>query len=252
MSSRTEDSSMKVIINGIDGAMGKILSRIIAETDDMEVIAGVTPTGADGAFLKMDDYQGPADMVIDFSHHSVTKELMDYCVAHKLPVVVCTTGQTEDEMQYIADAAASIPVFKSANMSVGVALVAKVVKEVAAKFGKCDVEIVETHHNRKVDAPSGTALMLADAVIEARPELHYNTGRSGQAKRQPDEIGISAVRMGNIVGTHEVMFGTASQTISITHQAHDRALFADGAVAAARFLAVKPAGMYDMNDLLAD
>ncbi|MBE6041249.1 MAG: 4-hydroxy-tetrahydrodipicolinate reductase [Clostridiales bacterium] len=252
MSSRTEDSSMKVIINGIDGAMGKILSRIIAETDDMEVIAGVTPTGADGAFLKMDDYQGPADMVIDFSHHSVTKELMDYCVAHKLPVVVCTTGQTEDEMQYIADAAASIPVFKSANMSVGVALVAKVVKEVAAKFGKCDVEIVETHHNRKVDAPSGTALMLADAVIEARPELHYNTGRSGQAKRQPDEIGISAVRMGNIVGTHEVMFGTASQTISITHQAHDRALFADGAVAAARFLAGKPAGMYDMNDLLAD
>jgi len=243
---------MKVIINGIDGAMGKILSRIIAETDDMEVIAGVTPTGADGAFLKMDDYQGPADMVIDFSHHSVTKELMDYCVAHKLPVVVCTTGQTEDEMQYIADAAASIPVFKSANMSVGVALVAKVVKEVAAKFGKCDVEIVETHHNRKVDAPSGTALMLADAVIEARPELHYNTGRSGQAKRQPDEIGISAVRMGNIVGTHEVMFGTASQTISITHQAHDRALFADGAVAAARFLAGKPAGMYDMNDLLAD
>lgn len=252
MSSRTEDSSMKVIINGIDGAMGKMLSRIIAETDDMEVIAGVTPTGADGAFLKMDDYQGPADMVIDFSHHSVTKELMDYCVAHKLPVVVCTTGQTEDEMQYIADAAASIPVFKSANMSVGVALVAKVVKEVAAKFGKCDVEIVETHHNRKVDAPSGTALMLADAVIEARPELHYNTGRSGQAKRQPDEIGISAVRMGNIVGTHEVMFGTASQTISITHQAHDRALFADGAVAAARFLAGKPAGMYDMNDLLAD
>ena len=243
---------MKVIINGIDGAMGKILSRIIAETDDMEVIAGVTPTGADGAFLKMDDYQGPADMVIDFSHHSVTKELMDYCVAHKLPVVVCTTGQTEDEMQYIADGAASIPVFKSANMSVGVALVAKVVKEVAAKFGKCDVEIVETHHNRKVDAPSGTALMLADAVIEARPELHYNTGRSGQAKRQPDEIGISAVRMGNIVGTHEVMFGTASQTISITHQAHDRALFADGAVAAARFLAGKPAGMYDMNDLLAD
>jgi len=243
---------MKVIINGIDGAMGKILSRIIAETDDMEVIAGVTPTGADGAFLKMDDYQGPADMVIDFSHHSVTKELMDYCVAHKLPVVVCTTGQTEDEMQYIADAAASIPVFKSANMSVGVALVAKVVKEVAAKFGKCDVEIVETHHNRKIDAPSGTALMLADAVIEARPELHYNTGRSGQAKRQPDEIGISAVRMGNIVGTHEVMFGTASQTISITHQAHDRALFADGAVAAARFLAGKPAGMYDMNDLLAD
>ena len=108
------------------------------------------------------------------------------------------------------------------------------------------------HHNRKVDAPSGTALMLADAVMEARPELHVNSGRSGMAKREPDEIGISAVRMGNIVGTHEVMFGTANQTITITHQAHDRALFADGAIDAARFLAGKPAGLYDMDDLLAD
>ena len=115
-----------------------------------------------------------------------------------------------------------------------------------------DIEIVETHHNRKVDAPSGTAIMLADAVREARPELHYNLGRSGMAKREPDEIGISAIRMGNIVGTHEVMFGTNTQTITVAHQAHDRALFADGAVAAARFLAGKPAGLYNMDDLLAD
>ena len=137
-------------------------------------------------------------------------------------------------------------------MSVGVAITAKAVREIAAKFGGCEVEIVEMHHNRKVDAPSGTALMLADAVMEARPELHVNSGRSGMAKREPDEIGISAVRMGNIVGTHEVMFGTANQTITITHQAHDRALFADGAIDAARFLAGKPAGLYDMDDLLAD
>ena len=192
---------MKVIINGSDGAMGTILARVIAQTDDMEVIAGVTPTGADGAYLTMDDYQGPADMVIDFSHHTVTTDLMDYCVKRGLPAVVCTTGQTEEEMAYITKAADSIPVFKSANMSVGVALVAKVVKE---------------------------------------------------AKREPDEIGISAIRMGNIVGTHEVMFGTNTQTITVAHQAHDRALFADGAVAAARFLAGKPAGLYNMDDLLAD
>ena len=243
---------MKVIINGIDGAMGSILARIIEKTDDMEVIAGVTPTGADGAYLTMDAYQGPADMVIDFSHHSVTAELMAYCVKRGLPVVVCTTGQTEEEMACIAEAAESIPVFKSGNMSVGVAITAKVVKEIAAKFGACDIEIVETHHNRKVDAPSGTAIMLADAVREARPELHYNLGRSGDCKREPDEIGINSVRMGNIVGIHEVMFGTNTQTITVTHQAHDRALFADGAVAAARFLAGKPAGLYDMDDLLAD
>lgn len=241
---------MKVIVNGIDGAMGSIMARVINESEDMTIAAGVTPTGFEGAYTTLDQYQGPADMVIDFSHHDGTKALMDYCVERKLPVVVCTTGQTEEEMEYIRKAADSIPVFKSANMSVGVAITAKVVKEIAAKFGGCDIEIVETHHNRKVDAPSGTALLLADAVCEGRPGLHYHLGRSGMAKREPDEIGISAVRMGNIAGTHEVMFGTNTQTITVTHQAHDRALFADGAAAAARFLAGKPAGMYDMNDLV--
>ena len=243
---------MQVIVNGIDGAMGTILARVIGKTEDMEVIAGVTPTGADGAYLTPSDYQGPADMVIDFSHHAGTVPLMDYCVARGLPVVVCTTGQTEEEMAYIAKAAESIPVFKSANMSVGVAITAKVVKEIAAKFSDYEVEIVEAHHNRKVDAPSGTAIMLADAVMEASPDLHCNIGRLGMAKREPDEIGISAVRMGNIVGMHEVMFGTNTQTITIKHEAHDRALFADGAVTAARFLIDQPAGLYNMDDLLAD
>lgn len=243
---------MDVIINGIDGAMGKKLVAAIEKTDDMKVIAGVTPTGADGAYLKPSDYNGPADVMIDFSHHDGTVSMIDYCVSRGLPVVVCTTGQSDEEMEYIRNAAKSIPVFKSANMSLGVALVAKLVREVSAKFGSCDIEIVEAHHNRKVDAPSGTALMLADAVRDARPELHYNTGRSGMSKREPDEIGINAIRMGNVVGMHEVMFGTDNQTITIKHEAHDRALFADGAVAAARFLCGKPAGLYDMNDLVAE
>ena len=243
---------MDVIINGIDGAMGRKLVASIEKTDDMQVIAGITPTGADGAFLKPSDYTGPADVMIDFSHHDGTVPMIDYCVSRGLPVVVCTTGQTDEEMEYIREAAKSIPVFKSANMSLGVALVAKLVREVSAKFGDCDIEIVEAHHNRKVDAPSGTALMLADAVRDARPELHYNTGRSGMAKREPDEIGINAIRMGNVVGMHEVMFGTDNQTITIKHEAHDRALFADGAVSAARFLCGKPAGLYDMNDLVSE
>lgn len=243
---------MKVVINGIDGAMGQILERAVEQTEDMELAAGITPTGANDAYLDPSDYTGPADVLIDFSHHEGTKALMDYCTERSLPVVVCTTGQTDEEMDMIRKASKVIPVFKSANMSVGVALVAKVVNEIAAKFGKCDVEIVETHHNRKVDAPSGTALMLADAVKDARPELHYNPGRSGNCKREPDEIGINAVRMGNIVGTHEVMFGTDTQTITVTHQALDRALFADGAIDAARFIVNKPAGLYDMKDLLSD
>lgn len=243
---------IRVIINGASGAMGKKLSQAIDMTDGMETVAGAALNGEGGFYSRLEEYHGPADIVIDFSHHSDTVPLMDYCVSRGLPAVVCTTGQTEEEMEYIAKAAESIPVFKSANMSVGVALTAKIVREVAAKFGACDIEILEIHHNRKVDAPSGTAIMLADAVREARPELHYKLGRSGMAKREADEIGISAVRMGNIVGTHEVMFGTNTQTITISHQAHDRALFADGAVAAARFLLGKPAGMYNMDDLLGD
>lgn len=243
---------IRVIINGASGAMGQKLSQAIDMTDGMETVAGAALNGEGGFYSRLEEYQGPADIVIDFSHHSDTVPLMDYCVSRGLPAVVCTTGQTEAEMEYIAKAAESIPVFKSANMSVGVALTAKIVREVAAKFGACDIEILEIHHNRKVDAPSGTAIMLADAVREARPELHYKLGRSGMAKREADEIGISAVRMGNIVGTHEVMFGTNTQTITISHQAHDRALFADGAVAAAKFLVGKPAGMYNMDDLLAD
>ena len=232
---------IKVIINGASGAMGKLLAQVIDRTDGMEVVAGAALNGEGGFYSRLEEYQGPADIVIDFSHHSDTVPMMDYCVSRGLPAVVCTTGQTEEEMEYIAKASESIPVFKSANMSVGVALTAKIVREVAAKFGACDIEILEIHHNRKVDA-----------VREARPELHYNTGRSGMAKREPDEIGISAVRMGNIVGTHEVMFGTNTQTITISHQAHDRALFADGAVAAAGFLLGKPAGLYNMDDLLED
>lgn len=243
---------MDVIINGIDGAMGRKLVESIEKTDDINIVAGVTPTGYNGAYLKPSEYTGPADVLIDFSHHDGTKELIDYCCERRLPVVVCTTGQTEDEMEYIRKASDIIPVFKSANMSVGVALVAKLVREVAARFRGCEIEMIEAHHDRKVDAPSGTALMLADAAKEARPELHYNMGRSGMAKREPDEIGINAIRMGNIVGMHEVMFGTDNQTITIKHEAHDRALFADGAIDAARFILDKPAGLYNMDDLVAD
>ena len=243
---------IRVIVNGIDGAMGTHVVKCVEAADDMEVVAGITPTGWNGSYLTPQECKEEGDVLIDFSHHDGTKALVDYCVEKGLPAVICTTGQTEEEMEYIKAASAHIAVFKSANMSLGVALTAKVVKEVAAKFPGCEIEIVEAHHNRKVDAPSGTALMLADAVIESRPELHVNAGRSGIAKREPDEIGISAIRMGNVVGTHEVMFGTANQTITVKHEAHDRALFADGAIAAARFLIGKPAGLYNMDDLVSE
>ncbi|MBQ6622416.1 MAG: 4-hydroxy-tetrahydrodipicolinate reductase [Mogibacterium sp.] len=241
---------MRIIVNGAAGHMGRILCGILEKAEDMEIAARVDFSGEDGTLQHLADYMGEADMVIDFSHHLGTAELTAFCTERKLPVVLCTTGQTEEELAMIDAAAEQIPVFRSGNMSVGVALVARLVREIAEKFSGCDIEIVETHHTRKADAPSGTALMLAEAAIQGRPELHISLGRSGHGKREPDELGIQAIRRGNVTGIHEVYFGTANQTITLTHEAHDRALFADGALDAARFLAGKPAGMYNMEDLL--
>lgn len=239
----------KVIVNGADGRMGQEVCRLAVEAG-MEVVARVTPTGGEGYLPTLEDYTGPADVLIDFSIHTAAPALEAYCVRRKLPLVVATTGHTPEELACFDRAAQKIPVFRSANMSVGVALLARLVKQAAAVFGGCDVEIVETHHNRKLDAPSGTALLLADAVKASRPDAVYVCGRSGQHQRQPNEIGIHALRMGNVVGEHEVIFATDSQTITLKHQAHDRALFAEGAITAASFLLGKPAGLYNMEDLL--
>jgi 4-hydroxy-tetrahydrodipicolinate reductase len=171
-------------------------------------------------------------------------------MARKLPTVLCTTGHTPEEKAKIALAAEKIPLFFSANMSLGVALLVELAKQAAAAFPEAEIEIIEKHHDRKVDAPSGTALMLADALCEVRPEATVNCGRSGQGKRTREEIGIHAIRMGNIVGEHEVMIGTPNQTITLKHEAHSRALFAEGALAAAAFLVGQDAGMYDMNSLV--
>ena len=166
--------------------------------------------------------------------------------------MIATTGHTPDELERVSQAAQRIPVFQSANMSIGVALLAKLVRQAAAIFRGCDVEIIEKHHNRKIDAPSGTALLLADVIREERPNAVYVHGREGIHKREINEIGIHSVRMGNVVGEHEVIFSTDSQTISLKHEAHDRALFAEGAVAAATFLMGKPKGRYGMEHLLGE
>ena len=175
-----------------------------------------------------------ADVIIDFSHHSMTGALLDYAEAKKLPVVLATTGQTDEEKARIAEAAKTIPVFLAANYSLGIAT----------------LEIVEQHHDRKLDAPSGTALALFNAVKEVRPEAVANCGRSGMAKRTQDEIGIHAIRMGNIVGVHEVMIGTQNERITLKHEAFSRGVFAEGSLKAAAFLVGKTPGMYDMKDLL--
>lgn len=240
---------MNLIVNGALGRMGQEVCRLV-QAEGHTLAARVDRSGADGCLPRMADYTGPADAVIDFSNHAGVFALMDYCVARNLPLVAATTGYTEAEFQAIVQGAQKVPVFQSYNMSIGVALLVRLVGQAAAIFGGCDVEIVEAHHNRKADAPSGTALLLADAVKAQRPDAEYVFGRHGQHKRQPNEIGIHSLRMGNVVGEHEVIFSTDSQTITLKHQAHDRALFAEGALTAAGFLVGKPAGLYHMDDLL--
>ena len=247
---------MRILVSGLGGAMGREVARLaLAGYRGAELACGVSPHGcADFDVPCYPDYtSAPSDVdcVVDFSHHSATAELLDYVKANRLPLVLATTGHTDQERAAILAASTDIPLFFSANCSLGVALLIELAKKTVAAMPDAEIEIIEKHHNRKADAPSGTALAIAEAIREVRPEAEVVTGRSGHGKRTPNEIGIHAIRIGNIVGEHEVMIGTASQTITLKHEAHSRALFAEGALAAAAFLQGKPAGLYDMNSMIA-
>ena len=243
---------MRIILCGYGGHMGREV-RTCAERDSESVIvAGVDPMApADELCVpSLDACNTEADVIIDFSHHSGTGALMDYAEAKKLPVVLATTGQTEEEKARIREASKIIPVFLAANYSLGIATLTDLVKRAAALYPEGEIEIIEQHHDRKLDAPSGTALALFNAVKEIRPEATANCGRSGQGKRTADEVGIHAIRMGNIVGVHEVMIGTQNERITLKHEAFSRGVFAEGSLKAAKFLIGKAPGMYDMKDLL--
>jgi 4-hydroxy-tetrahydrodipicolinate reductase len=227
--------------------------RTCAERDEhSEIVAGVDPMiPAEGICVSsFAECEAEADVIIDFSHHSMTGALLDFAEAKNLPVVLATTGQTDEEKARIWQAAGKIPVFLAANYSLGIATLTDLVKRAAALYPDGEIEIVEQHHDRKLDAPSGTALALFSAVKEVRPAAEANCGRSGQGKRTKDEVGIHAIRMGNIVGVHEVMIGTQNERITLKHEAFSRGVFAEGSIRAAAFLVGKPAGMYDMKDLL--
>jgi len=239
---------MNIIIHGSTGRMGRKLQELLAGNAAHTMVAAVSPE--EDVLKTLNDYQGPADLIIDFSFHGAVYDLMDYAEAKRLPVVVATTGHTAEEKARIAEAAKIIPVFYSGNMSVGVALLVRLAKLTAQTFPNAEIEIIETHHDQKLDAPSGTALMIADGIKSVKPEATYNLGRSGQAKRTKEEIGIHAIRIGNVVGVHEVIVSTGTQTITLKHEAHDRMLFAEGAVAAGEYLVGQNAGLYNMETML--
>ena len=236
-----------VIVTGALGRMGSITVQKVTDAPDLTLAAGVDVMGG---VKTLEDVSGQAQVLIDFSHHTAAPAIMAWAAKHNVAVVMCTTGHTEEETAAIRAAGEKIPVFYSANMSVGVALLAELAKKTAAVFPDADIEIVETHHNRKADAPSGTALMLGRAIQEVRPQSVFQLGRAGMQKRTPQEIGFHAIRRGNVPGIHEIIVSTDTQSITLRHEVYDRALFADGALAAARFLLGKEPGLYDMADML--
>ena len=242
---------MNIIINGASGRMGRIVDELVQRGGVHSVAARVDwSNAASGGLSALSEYQGPADMVIDFSNHSATAQVTEYCVERGLPVVIATTGQTEEELSLIRAAAERVPVFLSANMSIGVALLAELAKKAAALFPDAEIEIIERHHNQKLDVPSGTALLLARRIREARPQAEFVIGRHENGKRTANEIGIHSLRLGSEVGTHEIIIANGSETLTLKHEAENRTLFADGALVAAEFLAEKGPGLYDMKDIV--
>ena len=238
---------MRAVLCGANGAMGKLIDGLLPG----EIVGRVSLDGDNGVARTFDELGSvDADMIIDFSHHTAINDVVAYAKTHSLALVVGTTGHTAEEKALIADAAETLPVFFSGNMSLGIAVLCRLSREAAKWFPDADIEIVEVHHNRKVDAPSGTAHMLFNAIAQVRPEAVEHCGRAGEGKRTKNEIGVSSLRMGNVVGIHEVHICTGNQTLTLRHEAGNRGMLAEGAVEAARFLLGKPKGLYNMDDLL--
>ena len=241
---------MRIVINGSQGVMGQSLLALCEKgTRGAEAAALVDRVGGDGVYPDIFGFEGGADVIIDFSHHTCAPTLAKYAAEKGMALVMATTGHDDGELAAIYEASKKVPVFMSANMSLGVALLAELAAKTAVLFPDADIEIIEKHHNRKLDAPSGTALMIARAIENARGETKFVYGRHGQQKRNAGEIGVHAVRAGNIVGDHEVIIATDSQIITLKHEAQSRALFAEGALAAAEFISGKAAGLYTMKDI---
>ena len=249
---------VKILMHGCNGKMGRMITEIVKNEEDAVIAAGVDKfTGIPNdypVFEEIAQCDVDVDVVIDFSNAGAVDELLDYCVKKSLPVVLCTTGLSDEQLKKVDECSEKIAVLKSANMSMGINLLLKLLKDAAKVLAPAgyDIELVEKHHNQKLDAPSGTALALADSINEAMGnEYEYVYDRSQvRKKRDAKEIGISAVRAGTIVGEHEVIFAGTDEVIEFKHTAYSRSVFAKGAVEAGKFLAGQAAGMYDMGDVI--
>ena len=249
---------VRIIMHGCNGKMGQTISGLLAEDREAKLVAGVDLFD-DGhnpypVYKSVRECDVEADCLVDFSTAAALDDMLDYCVERGLPCVLCTTGLREQQLEKVERASESIAVLRSANMSLGINLLLKILRDAAAVLAPAgfDMEIVEKHHNLKLDAPSGTALALADSInAELGNEYVYVYDRSARRQKRPEkEIGISAVRGGTIVGNHDVIFAGADEVITFSHRAYSKAVFGKGAIQAAKFLAGKPAGMYDMSHVI--
>ena len=247
------------MLHGACGRMGRMISDIVSRDDAIEIVAGVDAFGSKYAqfpvYASLDECKEEADVIIDFSTASAMSGLFAYSAARGIPVVVCTTGLSEEQTAAMKETSSRVAVLKSANMSLGINLLQTLLAEAAPKLAAAgfDIEVVEKHHNQKIDAPSGTALALADSINDAMDGAYtYVYDRSARRQKRPEkEIGISAVRGGTIVGDHDVIFAGEDEVITFSHRAYSRAVFGKGAVEAAKFLAGKQPGFYTMHDVLA-
>lgn len=249
---------VKIIMHGCNGHMGQVISGIVEKDPDAEIVAGIdiADQGKNSypVFTDIDACQVEADAIIDFSSAKATDKLLEYSAARQIPVVLCSTGLSQEQLAKVEETSRKVAVLKSANMSLGINTLLKLVQDAAKLLAAAgfDMEIVEKHHRLKLDAPSGTALALADSINEAMDnQYHYVYDRSQKREKRDDkEIGISAVRGGTIVGEHEIIFAGQDEVIEFKHTAYSKAIFGKGAVEAAKFLAGKPAGRYDMSDVI--
>ena len=246
---------LKVIINGYSGAMGKVLTKCVMEDNELELVCASSKDSLDGVpfktYSKMSDIEENANVIIDFSHHSAINDVLDYSTKTKTPLVIATTGFNDEELEKIQDASTIIPIFHSSNMSLGVNVLVKLVKEAAKALNGFDIEIIEKHHNKKLDSPSGTAVMIANGVKDVLADSEFIYGRHGRSeKRSSNEVGIHAIRGGTIVGEHTTIFAGHDEVVEIKHTAQSKGIFAKGAIAAAKFLVNKEAGYYNMNNIL--
>ncbi len=248
----------KILLSGCNGKMGKMITECAKNFEDLEIVCGVdmnTTAVSYPVYSSIDEVKENVDVIIDFSHPSALDGILSYAKKTKTPAVICTTGLDVNQKNEIAEASKETAIFFSANMSLGINLIAELARKATSVLGgQFDIEIVEMHHNQKIDAPSGTALMLADEISEEfKEEPKYEFDRhSKRAKRTKNEIGLHAVRGGTIVGEHEIIFAGQDEVIKISHSAMSRQVFANGSLNAAKYMAGKQNGMYSMKDIVAD